>query len=165
MKKYGGVYTPGTLCAGDGILIPIGILLPSEYIEMDICLDRFMNRKGFWGINCQALVDAWCRFCVFESNWPSTVHDVVCYQQTLFFIKERSKLPAKFHHILDEAYKSIADGKHITPFSGSEISEADEHGKPEAANMMRTFNKIFCSDRITVERTFGQLVMKFLILW
>ena len=30
---------------------------------------------------------------------------------------------------------------------------------------MRVFNKVFCSDRITVERAYGQMTRKFLILW
>ena len=35
----------------------------------------------------------------------------------------------------------------------------------QAARLMRTFNKIFCSDRITIERAFGQLVRRWGILW
>jgi len=35
----------------------------------------------------------------------------------------------------------------------------------EAAKMMRTFNKIFCSDRITIERAFGQFVRHYPSLW
>ena len=34
-----------------------------------------------------------------------------------------------------------------------------------AAQLMRTFNKIFCSDRITVEIAFGQMSRKWTIMW
>ena len=86
MKKYGGVYTPGTICAGDGLLVPTGILYPKEYTDiLKIPLDRFLNRKGFFGINCQALCESWCRFCIFESNWPSSVNDIIALKQTTYY--------------------------------------------------------------------------------
>ncbi|KAJ1395599.1 hypothetical protein B484DRAFT_438983, partial [Ochromonadaceae sp. CCMP2298] len=56
------------------------------------------------------------------------------------------EVPDEFYLALDEAYKSIHDGKHLTPFSGAEMRLAQNSGNEEAARMMRTFNKIFCSD-------------------
>jgi len=48
MKKYGGVYTPGTICAGDGILIPIGVFPPKEYSEvLKIVIDRLYMKHVF----------------------------------------------------------------------------------------------------------------------
>ena len=50
---------------------------------------------------------------------------------------EKLKLPKEYHNIFDEVYSSIMDGKHITPFSGSQITEADNHGNHKAATIMR----------------------------
>jgi len=74
-------------------------------------------------------------------------------------------MDVKYWFALDEAYKSLKDGKHITPYSGEEIRLAVSCNRITAAKMMRTFNKIFCSDRITIERAFGQLVRRFPALW
>jgi hypothetical protein len=63
------------------------MLDPNEYSDIfNIVSDRFMNRKGFSGILGQAGCDAWCRFCLWESNWPSCVTDITDWQQTSFYI-------------------------------------------------------------------------------
>ena len=132
-----------------------------------IPLSKFFNgRKGFYGLNAQACCDAWCRFIIFEVLFPGSTHDLKAYVNGPFFRDIIPHLdPNLFYFALDEAYKAIKDGKHLTPFPQVDIDKASIQGMHQAANMMRTFNKIFCSDRITIERAFGQLVRRWGILW
>jgi hypothetical protein len=174
-RKYHQNPTYGVVAAGDGLIIKIKALSKKELTKIGIHLGTFWNRKGFYGINAQVFCDAWCRIVMFECNWPGSTGDITAYPQTAFFINDSQRLsmsflndsPAAkdFYLALDEAYKSIKDGKHITPFPGVDISAAVADGDLEAARVMRSFNKIFCSDRITAERTFGQLVRKWGMLW
>ena len=73
--------------------------------------------------------------------------------------------PNLWQLMLDEAYKSIKDGRHLTPFSQTDIGKAESEGNPDGLRGMRLFNKVLCSDRITIERAFGQLVRRWGILW
>jgi hypothetical protein len=83
----------------------------------------------------------------------------------MLFLQSMKDVPEEFYLALDEAYKAIHDGQHLTPFSGADMTLARNSGNEEAARMMRTPNKLFCSDRITIERALGQLVRRWAILW
>jgi hypothetical protein len=107
---------------------------------------------------------------MFECNWPDSTGDITAYPQTRFFqeamrVLNESEAERNFFVVLDEAYKAIKDGKHITPFPGADIAAAVRDGDLEAARVMRSFNKLLCSDRIAIERCFGQMVRKWGILW
>jgi hypothetical protein len=96
--------------------------------------------------------------------------DITAYPQTRFFqeamrVLNESEAERNFFVVLDEAYKAIKDGKHITPFPGADIAAAVRDGDLEAARVMRSFNKLLCSDRIAIERCFGQMVRNWGILW
>ena len=104
------------------------------------------------------MCDAWCRFIIFDANFPGSTHDSTAYTSSFFFQNIIPLLSQAFYFALDEAYKGIKDGKHLTPFPQSEIDKAEAEGNYDAAVMMRTFNKVFCSDRITIERCFGQFI-------
>mmetsp|Transcript_1890 Transcript_1890/g.4409 ORF Transcript_1890/g.4409 Transcript_1890/m.4409 type:complete len:557 (-) Transcript_1890:2051-3721(-) len=164
-RKYNTTATYGLVAAGDGIVIKIGKPTKKELDKANIPLDRFWNRKGYYALNAQAFCDAWCRIVSFACLWPRSTPDIVAYGESAFYLQAMPEVPDEFYLALDEAYKSIHDGKHLTPFSGAEMRLAQNSGNEEAARMMRTFNKIFCSDRITIERTFGQLVRRWGILW
>jgi len=163
-RKY-GVQVPGTLLAGDGLILKIGRLAQAFIDATGIPLRKYWNRKGFFGLNVQAFCDAWCRICILECIAPGATHDLTAYTNGPCFETLLADLPDYYHFILDEAYKSIKDGKHITPFPGDDIKKEISKGHHNAANAMRTFNKIFCSDRITIERAFGILVRRWAILW
>ena len=62
------------------------------------------------------------------------------------------------------SYASIDDGKHLYPFSNGQLQNAKKKD-PEMYKQMRAFNQIFCSQRITIERAFGQFIRKFAIFW
>jgi hypothetical protein len=83
---------------------------------------------------------------------------------TSLFLVASQCMSDEYCFALDEAYASIDDGKHLTPFSNGQLLAASEQD-PILYGMMRSFNQIFCSQRITIERAFGQLVRKFGILW
>ena len=163
--KYNCNPTYGMIGAGDGIILKIKMLMKSEFEKLQIPLDRFWNYKGFYGLNAQAFCDAWCRFIVFECRWPGSTSDITAYPQSLLYLTGIENIPDEYYFALDEAYKAIRDGKHLTPFPGTDIAKAVTEGNEEAAEIMRTFNKVFCSDRITIERAFGQLVRRWGVLW
>lgn len=151
-RKYGFSLAPGLISAGDGLVVQIPCLSFDEFARSFILKERYWNRKGFYGLCAQAFCDSWCRFQYFDPRWPGAVPDIISYLSTDLYLRIMRNLDPKYYVALDEAYKSLHDGKHITPFSGSEITSAVDGNHIIAAQMMRTFNKIFCSDRITVER-------------
>jgi hypothetical protein len=103
-------------------------LKEAEFIPLGIPKSKFMCYKGFYGLNCMAQVDAWGKFNMFEIRWPAGTNDIIAYTQSVYYLCLISKLPIKYYLALDEAFKSIDDGKHITPFSGGEIQEAETSG-------------------------------------
>lgn len=127
MKKYGYNVTPNLVGAVDGFIAEIGNLDESEFKNIGIPRARFHNKKGFPGLNCIASVDAWTRLNCLEIRWPGSTNDIVAYNMSNFLAAIK-KMKNKYHLALDEAFKSIHDGKHITPFSGGEIKEAQSSG-------------------------------------
>lgn len=164
-RKYGCNPNVGLVGACDGLIIKIPHLLEEELKETNLPYVRFWNRKGYHALNAQAVCDAYCRFTSFECMWPGSTNDITAYRQSALYVEQMAQLPPEYFLALDEAYKSIKDGQHLTPFSGSDIECADSKGMPEVADAMRAFNKLFCSDRITIERAFGQLVRRWGVLW
>lgn len=116
-------------------------------------------------MNVQAFCDGWCRFQVFDMLSAGSTNDISAYKKTELCMNISKSLSEGFYFALDEAYKSLKDGVHLTPYPGADIQAAIAEGNHRAANIMRTFNKIFCSDRITIERAFGQLVRRWGALW
>lgn len=165
LRKYGANPCKGLIGAVDGIIIKIPHLLAEELREIDMPWVRFWNRKGYHALNAQAVCDAYCRFTSFECRWPGSTNDITAYRQSALFLDQMHLLPPEFFLALDEAYKSVKDGQHLTPFSGADIDAANNQHLLSAAAAMRLFNKIFCLDRITIERAFGQLVRRWGVLW
>jgi hypothetical protein len=113
--------------------------------QIDIVQERFWNRKGYYGLNAEAFCDAWCRFVSFEMCWPGSTNDITAYKGSDLYFDVDDYMSDEFYFALDEAYKSIRDGKHLTPFSAQDIQEAMKADNTYAAEMMRTFNKISSS--------------------
>lgn len=164
-RKYGCNPNKGLVGACDGLIIKIPHLLEDELKGTKMPYCRFWNRKGYHALNAQAVCDAYCRFTSFECMWPGSTNDITAYRQSALYIEQMADLPPEFFLALDEAYKSVKDGQHITPFSGADIESAESRDMVEVAEAMRAFNKLFCSDRITIERAFGQLVRRWGVLW
>ena len=53
----------------------------------------------------------------------------------------------------------------MTHILKGDIDKAIADGLHEVAVTMRTLNKIFCSDRITIERTFGIFMRRYQLFW
>ena len=164
-RKYGFPFTHGIIAAGDGLIIKIKTLPNKVLDRLKLALPRFYNRKGYYGLNAQGFCDAWCRFVSFEMEHPGSTNDITAYKQSHTKMHMEQYVPEQYFLALDEAYKSIRDGQHITPFSLADIDEATRAGNLHTAKTMRTFNKILCSDRIAIERAFGQLVRRWPAMW
>lgn len=75
-----------------------------------------------------------------------------------------NRTPDWVSFLLDEAYSSCG-GHHLTPFSGHQLRRVNADSDKTSYFQMRTFNHVLSSQRITIERSFGQLVRRFGILW
>jgi hypothetical protein len=163
-RKYNNCFWWGLLACGDGLILKVRKFSVEYCTFLGLQVSKFWNRKGYYGVNVQAFCDAWCRFVAVEIHAPGATHDLRAYMTGEIF-KALSGLPNDFYLALDEAYKGIHDGRHMTPYPMSEIDKARNDGLPAVAQMMRTYNKIFCSDRITIERAFGIFMRRYPLFW
>ena len=166
-KKHGsmGDAILGGVCgAGDGLVIQI-----TEPVAAD--LDgkpsrNYMNRKGFFALLIQAFCGAYTKFWYFNVGWPGATNDLIAYKQTdLHYAAVNNNIPDWVSFLLDEAYSSCG-GRHLTPFSQHQLRRAFTGvGANTMYYQMRTFNHVLSSQRISIERAFGQLVRRWGILW
>ena len=160
----------GGICgAGDGFVVQI-----TEPTARDLdgkSSKSYMNRKGFFALLVQAFCGAHTNFWYFHVGWPGATNDITAYKQTSLYqiSTNRASLTASpnwVSFLLDEAYSSIG-GCHLTPFTQHQLRKAFQ--SPDQTKTlylkMRTFNHVLSSQRITIERAFGQLVRRWGILW
>ena len=160
IKKYGAILTKGIVAAGDGWLCKTY----KPYKSLNLCAADYYNRKHTYGYIIQCFCDAWCRFVFFDCSFAGATNDISAYYCTAFYQVVSELMSQEFCVALDDAYSSISDGKHLTPFSNGQLLAA-QIANPILYEMMRVYNQIFCSQRITIERALGQLVRKFGIFW
>jgi len=79
---------PGLVGSADGLLAVIGKLPDKEFIKISIPKSHFWNRKNFYAINCQVMVDSWARIQMFDVNSPGAMHDVLAWTISYFYIKK-----------------------------------------------------------------------------
>jgi hypothetical protein len=160
--------TPGTIAAGDGLAIPI--LQPTLKQLRGTQVTNYLNRKSFWALIAQAFCDSNCHFLFFACSWPGATNDVTAYAQTeLYRLILSGDYPAWIHLVLDDAYKPFG-GIHLTPYSREHLTKLKREGQTDPLKhqeylMKCGFNHILSSQRITIERAFGQLVRRWGILW
>ena len=160
----------GGICgAGDGFVIPI-----TEPVKADLegrPSKNYMNRKGFFALLVQAFCGAHTNFWYFKVGWPGATNDITAYKQTELHKNSTNRLlatsiPNWVSFVLDEAYSSVG-GCHLTPFTSHQLQRA--FLLPDRCKIlylkMRSFNHTLSSQRITIERAFGQLVRRWGILW
>jgi len=153
---------PGTLLAGDGLVVHIEAPTAKDREGLDLTV--FRNRKGCYGLIVQAFCDAHCRFRYWDVLWPGSTPDITCYKQTrLYRMFLDGKIPNKFHMVLDEAYSSIGGDQHLCPYSKAQLQSPNTN--PQLYLRMKAFNNILSSQRITIERAFGMFVRKWGIFW
>ena len=164
MRRYGhnlmsGGMKGGTILAVDGFVQPI--LAPTAADLKGHDKQKYWNRKGFWGIVCQAGCDVYGRSRYFDIKWPGAEGDIVCYKDCK--LSHIMKLIGdEYHTVNDEAYCSIG-GNVFCPYTASQLKAAKQSDQAEF-NLMNTFDLVLCSERITVERGFGMLTMKWGVL-
>lgn len=159
----------GGICrAGDGFVVQI-----TEPTAQDLggkSSKNYMNRKGFFALLVQAFCGAHTNFWYFRIGWPGATNDITAYKQTSLHQNSTNKalptsIPSWVSFLLDEAYSSVGEC-HLTPFTQHQLRKAfnsPDHTKTVYLKM-RTFNHVLSSQRITIERAFGQLVRRWGIL-
>ncbi len=118
-----------------------------------LCRTLIFNRKGFFGINAQAICDAnklflWCSVATCGST-----HDSTAFFSTRLFSKlQNQRLRDCWTIVADEAYGLSPNI--VTPYSGSNLSKDKD-----------SFNFYQSRLRINIECAFGILVRRWGILW
>jgi DDE superfamily endonuclease len=168
VKKHGASVgdecMKGITGAGDGLVIQICEPVLSDLDGKPSKI--YVNRKGFFALLVQAFCGAYTKFWYFNVGWPGATNDITAYKQTeLYRMSTANQIPDFVSYVLDEAYSSCG-GRHLTPFSSSQLRKAlYPSAHPDLYFKMRTFNHTLSSQRITIERAFGQLIRRWGILW
>jgi hypothetical protein len=151
-----------TVFAIDGIVIETKQPLSKE-VGGDTSIMGNMNHKGYYGMVALSAVDVWGRFIFSELAWAGSTNDSVAYKSCLLnTVLENNELPSDLHGVADEAF-SDSSPQILTPYSHESL-QSNEVRDPEADSIKRTFNSLLSYQRSTVERAFGIMVRKFLIL-
>ena len=117
----------------------------------------YMCRKGFFSINCQAIVDSKRRFLWVEAGARGPVHDCTAFLDTEFASAiDEGHLPSQYFFYGDDAYKAIGH-QIVTPYPGRGLWKS----APDQDNA----NFWISRSRIEVECSFGELVARWGILW
>jgi hypothetical protein len=165
MRKKGSDLMKGTILAGDGMVVAIDRVSAEDLERAKLNVSDFRNRKGVFALILQAFCDAYCEFRHFEVNWPGSTNDSTAYRQTsLYSWLKQGLIPPEFHLVYDEAIVCLADDHHLTPFTRHQLRGAVKSENMQLYERMKAFNHILSSQRITIERAFGMLVRKWLIL-
>ena len=113
----------------------------------------------------QAFCGAYTKFWYFNVGWPGATNDITAYKQTeVYFRAVNNTIPDRVSYLLNEAYSSCG-GRHLTPFSQSQLRRAKDLPTDTMYYQMCTFNHTLSTQRISIERAFGQLVRRWGILW
>jgi hypothetical protein len=163
--RWGHNLTPGTIAAGDGLVIQITEPRQRELAGKDSA--QYLNRKGYFALVAAGFCDADCHLIYFAINWPGGTNDCTAYEQTSLYRNIRN-LPPWVHFVLDEAYASFG-GIHLTPFSKDQLKKAKAQGilvgDMTVYHQMCAFNNVLSGQRISIERVFGMVVRRWGILW
>ena len=151
-------WVKGCIGAVDGLLIPI--VSPGNAAGDGA--GKYFTRKGFYAWNMQGVCDADCRITYFSMRCVGSTHDSYAWSNDPLMKsmatggEHYEKLKALGLHLVgDEAY--TAGATLATPWSGRSCVGDDRDSR-------LAYNYYHSSARITIERTFGQLCRRFLIL-
>lgn len=116
----------------------------------------YFCRKGFFALNCQAICDANKRISWLSSRHIGSCHDSVAFTDTRLY----SLLMAKQDFLEREAFFIVGDSAYnIESFLLSPYADA------EPRSIEDSYNYYHSSCRIRIECAFGEIVMRFGILW
>ena len=108
-------------------------------------------RKGYYGLNVQAVCDASRRFTFLAIDCPGSVHDSLAFSLSTLG-KHVQHLPLGYYILADAAYKAIP--RCLTPYEGRGTTEAE-----------KTFSFYQSSLRINIECAFCGVYKRWGILW
>ena len=111
--------------------------------------DEYVNRKGFASLNVQATCNVHEMFTSIECQWPGSVHDSRILKNSNVY--ECLKNAGEDCLLLGDDGYPIAP-RLMVPWINP-ATPAQQH-----------YNKIFCRERVIIERCFGQLKARFPIL-
>lgn len=121
---------------------------------------NYFCRKGFFALNVQAICDRMKKFLwCYTSNKGST-HDSVAFTNSRFY----SLLTEKAAQLEEKGFYLIGDSAYnlthflLVPYSTEEV-------RADRSDMCDAFNFYLSSSRIHIECAFGELVMRWRILW
>jgi hypothetical protein len=155
--SYGsnGVFS-GIIGAIDGLAVRIRSPQLTEVSDPG----NYYCRKGFFALNVQAICDRSKRFLwCYPSNKGST-HDSVAFTNSRLYTsltQHASTLEAKGFFLLGDSAYNLTPFL-LTPYSTDEVQK-------DSSNMCDSFNFFLSSSRIYIECAFGELVMRWGILW
>lgn len=112
--------------------------------------DCYINRKGFPSINVQMTCDADEKITSVDASWPGSTHDSRIWRRSIIS-NEISKYNGTACLLADSGYG-------ITPWILTPFK------LPPRTQEQVAFNKQHSKERVTIERIFGQLKMRFPIL-
>lgn len=156
-RSYG--YLDGCIGALDGLLLPI--ISPTNLPEDGA--RKYYTRKNFYAWNVQAVCDADCRFTHVSMLCVGSTHDSFAWAQDR--LAQRIEEGGDLYHRLvmedlwiagDEAYS--AAHTLATPWTSRSCQT------PETRAARLAYNYYHSSARITIERAFGQLTKRYLLL-
>ena len=138
----------GCVGAIDGIAIEISKPTPFDTLYPI----QFRNRKQFFSINCQAMCDSELRFTWCSMQNPGGTHDSLAWASSTLAEKLKKRpLPDGFYIVGDDAYTHSE--WMLTPYPSRGLTK-----------LKSDFNFYQSRCRITIERAFGVLVMRWGIL-
>jgi hypothetical protein len=158
-KMIGKCYLPGTTLALDGLVIETR--KPTEAEVNGNVLGNF-NRKGYYGMVALSAVDVYGHFLYSELEYSGSTNDdkAILYSE-LYQRLMNNELPDHLHIVADDAF-CATHPQIITPFSRKRLQRA---ARDRALySKLRSYNYLLSYQRCTVERAFGMLLRKFLLL-
>lgn len=155
--SYGsnGVFA-GIIGPLDGLAIRISSPKLSEVSDPG----NYFCRKGFFALNVQAICDRFKKFTwCYTSNKGST-HDSVAFTNSRLY----SLLTAKADKLEDKGFYLLGDSAYnLTPFIL--VPYSTDEVRNDTSGMCDAYNFYLSSSRILIECAFGELVMRWGILW
>jgi hypothetical protein len=151
-RSSGGVIN-GCIRALDGWIVKINKPMKSDGVSNP---KSFYSRKGFYGISVQAIVDSKKRILFRSNESRGGEHDSLAFKHTELYtwlVQNWEHLARKqFYFIGDSAYslKSFL----LTPYDNT------RHATP-----VDNYNFFHSSSRIVVECAFGEINLRWGILW
>lgn len=156
-RSYGWIR--GCIGAVDGLLVPI--TAPAN--EPGAGAAKYFTRKGFFALNLQGVCDSEARITYFSMKFVGSTHDSYAWSRDSLARRVASGGDAfeflsthGYHLIGDEAY--TAGATFATPWSSRSCKD------PASREERLAYNYYHSAARITIERTFGQLTKRFLLL-